>query len=52
MVILERELERPLGVLHGAWHIAHNQGDPGTVRGDRTGQTPKLLLVHDDHPGR
>jgi hypothetical protein len=52
MVVLSCEIEHPLGVFHGPWHIAPNQGNSGTVHGDRTGQTPRLLFVPDDHLGR
>ena len=52
MVFLRREFERPPSVFHRLWHVAQNQSNSGAVHGHRTGQTAKILFVHDDHLGR
>src|SRR6476659_3904931 len=36
MVVLGCEVERPLGICHGPWHIASSQGQSGTGNRDHT----------------
>ncbi len=52
VVVLIDEIEGPLGMCHGAGHIAEDQGLSGTVHRDRARQPTEPLFVHDDHVAR
>ena len=49
MVVLWCEVECPLGIGHGRWHIAPRQGQPGMGNRDHARETTKCLVVHHDH---
>ena len=52
VVVLQRDVERPPGVLDRGVDVAAHEGQPGAVDGDVGRQPEELVLVHDDHAGR
>src|SRR5262249_1355174 len=50
MVVLRCKSERLPRIGYGRWHIAPSQGHSGMSDRDRTRETAKCLVVHDDHP--